>query len=137
MIIDHIGYLCKDINKSITSFETLGYKKISEIISDNLPFEGKNPRNVNLCFLKNEDTVIELVAPIEQEDSVVSKQLTRQGEGPYHICYQTTDIEMEVVNLKKNGFIIVQPLAPAVAFSGRRVAFLFRSSMGLIELVEV
>ena len=35
MKVNHIGYLVKDINKSVQIFQSLGYVKESEIYQDN------------------------------------------------------------------------------------------------------
>lgn len=137
MLIDHIGYLCKDINKSIKNFEELGYTQVSDIIDDNISISGNPPRNVLICFLKNQETCIELVSPNGTEPSVVTKQLQRQGEGPYHICYKVDNIDNSIHTLRESGWIIVIPPTPAVAFNNALVAFLFKKSVGIIELVEL
>lgn len=40
MNIDHIGYLCSDIEASINAFELLGYERTSEVIIDNITYGG-------------------------------------------------------------------------------------------------
>lgn len=78
MKIDHIGYLCMDIKKSITEFEALGYVKVSEVFVDNEPdVEGKS-RDVYICFLDNAGIKVELISPIDS-NSDVFKTLQRQG----------------------------------------------------------
>ena len=88
------------------------------------------------CFLQNGAYTIELVAPIDAQEAVIARQLERQGDGPYHICYRTGDLDGELAVLRKSGYVIVQPPAPAVAFEMKSVAFLFKAGVGLIELVE-
>ncbi len=140
MKIDHIGYLTKDINKSIVFFTSPaggGFHQTTDVIKDDQSSEEKTaPRNVYLCFLRNEQGyTIELVSPM-QETSSVTGLLAKQGEGPYHICYQTKKIHQSIEQMKKDGWILVKAPAPAVAFQGAPVAFLFRNGIGLIELVE-
>lgn len=136
MKVDHIGYLCRDIQKSLSVFEKLGYKKISEIIIDNEANGDIHPRNVNICFIENDGIRIELVSPMD-ENSDVTDTLKRQGEGPYHICYRTTDLELLITDMKKNGWIVIKKPAKAKAFDYARVAFLYKNGAGLVELVEL
>lgn len=135
MIIDHIGYLVKDINKSIEGFKSLGFTQETDVITDDIA-DGKNgARNVLLCFLKNDTTRIELVSPIDEESDVYAT-LKRQGEGPYHICYRVVDIEEGITELKALGWLVLKRPAKAVAFDFSCVAFLFKRGVGMIELVE-
>ncbi len=135
MIVDHIGYLVKDMERSIESFEKLGYVRDSKIFEDNEEFLGR-ARNIRICFMKCGDTCIELVSPMKDIQNDVSNQLLRQGEGPYHICYKVKELEKTVSEMKSKGWIVTKAPMPAIALSGASVAFLFKNSVGLIELVE-
>ena len=68
--------------------------------------------------------------------SPVDKYLARFGPAPYHVCYECDDIEAEIERLRKKRFKVIAPPASAVAFGGRRVAFVYSLSIGLIEFVE-
>lgn len=135
MQIDHIGYLVRDMEKSIRAFEAIGYTTVTEIIDDDKDCNGKKPRNVRLCFLQNGNYRIELVSPIG-DDSIVSKIAYKYGETPYHICYRVDCLNDAIARLKKEEWIVIEPEAPAIAFNNTPVAFLFRNGIGLIELVE-
>lgn len=135
---DHIGYLTRDIEKSAALFKTLGFCPVTPKIADDLaPDDAPNtrPRNVDLCFLSNGSYTVELVSP-RAEDSVVGKMLEKQGEGPYHLCYRVADLEGFAAKMQREHWILVQKPAKAVAFGGRRVSFLFKKYIGLVELVE-
>lgn len=136
MRIDHIGYLCKDINKSIEVFLSLGYKQETEIFEDSVQAGDNKPRNVFICFLRNGDYRVELVSPIDEMSDVYAT-IKRQGEGPYHICYQVEDLEESVLELKKAGWMMLKRPAQAIAFDNKLVAFLFKAGAGTIELVEM
>ncbi len=133
MKIDHIGYLCSDINRSIREFELLGYSRISEIYTDGQSEEAS--RNVTICFMSNGNIKIELVCPTG-ENSDVYNTLKRQGEGPYHICYKTNDIYSQIKELADMGWMILKRPAKAIAFNNARVTFLFKPGIGIIEIVE-
>ena len=138
MRVNHIGYLVKDINKSVQIFQSLGYVKASEIFTDNyVPGGGGyKARNVYICFMKNGGNCVELVSPIDESSDVFST-LKRQGEGPYHICYEVESLKDSVSTLTKEGWLVLRRPARAMAFDGAEVAFLFRNNIGMIELVEI
>lgn len=136
MKIDHIGYLCNDIQKSIQAFTSLGYEQESEVFEDNIQDGDNKARNVFICFLRNGETRVELVSPIN-ETSDVYFTLKRQGESPYHICYQVDSLEESIQVLKQTGWMVLKQPAKAIAFGNKRVAFLFKRGGGTIELVEM
>ena len=136
MRVNHIGYLVKDIDKSISVFQQLGYEKISEVFTDDKAQGNEKPRNVYICFMQNEGSCVELVSPID-ESSDVFITLKRQGEGPYHICYEVESLKDSVSTLTKQGWLVLKRPASATAFDGAEVVFLFRNNIGMIELVEI
>lgn len=136
--IDHIGYLTSDIDRSAALFETLGFWAQTDTITDDKPSPDTPnlpPRNVDLCFLNNGSCTVELVSPLS-EDSVVSKTLAKQGEGPYHLCFRADDLDGYIAQLQADRWVLVHRPAEAVAFGGRRVAFLYKKHVGFIEVLE-
>ena len=136
MKIDHIGYLSADIKKSIQTFMALGYEQESVVFEDNIQDGDNKPRNVFICFLRNDETRVELVSPID-EDSDIYHTLKRQGESPYHICYQVDCLEESVHTLKQAGWMVLKKPAKAIALGNKRVVFMFKRGAGTIELVEI
>ncbi len=127
MKVDHIGYAVRDIEKAKASLGALGYV-FGPTLED-------GDRNVFLCFGELEGYRIELVAPMGP-GSPVDLPLAKVGPTPYHICYVSSDLEADVESLRKKRFKVSIPPAPAVAFGGKRVAFLYSLAAGLIEIVE-
>lgn len=127
MRIDHIGYAVTYIDKARTSMEALGY-----VFEDTV--EDKD-RNVFIAFGEMDGYRVELVAP-KGEGSPVDMHLSKIGPTPYHICYKSDDIEADIERLKTSRFKVAIPLAPTIAFGGKRVVFLYSLSVGLIEIVE-
>lgn len=128
MKIHHIGYLVKDIKKSVEQFQELGYSIEIDILYD-------GDRDVDICFMINEGCRVELVSPCS-ETSVVYAQLKRMGNGPYHVCYEVQDIESQMQKLREKKYVIMIQPQNAVAFGGKRVVFLYHKNVGMIELVE-
>ena len=127
MRVDHIGYAVKKIDKAKKSMEALGY--IFE------PTVEDTERNIYIAFGKLDGYRVELVAPMG-EGSPVDMHLSKIGPTPYHICYKSDDIEGDIEKLKASRYKVSIPPAPAVAFGGKRVVFLYNLSVGLIEIVE-
>lgn len=129
MIVHHYGFLTKNIDKSLSYFYKLGYKKISNLIND-------KERGVDIVFIESKNgQLIELVSP-NIENSIVSNIIKNQANSIYHICYIVKSIELEVEKLVKENFILINEPKPAIAFDGKRVAFLMSRYTGMIELLE-
>ncbi len=95
-------------------------------------------QKVTVIFLaKSENDVveIELIAPLG-EDSPIQSMLAKNGGGAYHLCFETSELEGALDHARKNGCIVVAAPAPAVAFQGRRIAWIYTRSRQLFELVE-
>lgn len=127
MNVDHIGYAVKNIDKAKKIMELLGYL-FEETIED-------RERNIYIRFGELDGYRVELVAPISS-NSPVDTHLSKIGPTPYHICYKSTNIEADIEYLQKNRFKVMIPLAPAIAFEGKRVVFIYSLAVGLIEIVE-
>jgi methylmalonyl-CoA/ethylmalonyl-CoA epimerase len=127
MKIHHLGYAIKDINSGVLEFEKLGYKP-GKVIDD-------SNRGVSIVFMSSGKYSVELIAPLTQS-SPVRKMLQERGPSPYHICYEVENIEKEIKRLANDGWIIVENISNAIAIDNKLVAFLYKSTVGLIELLE-
>jgi methylmalonyl-CoA/ethylmalonyl-CoA epimerase len=94
-------------------------------------------QRVRVAFFSPADEqnpVVELVEPAN-DTSPVSYFLKKRGGGLHHICYEVDDLEPALREAKATGFCVVAPPAPAVAFEGRRIAWINRNRL-LMELLE-
>ena len=129
MKIDHIGYAVKRIDRAITAFQKLGFE-FEAVIDD-------TDRNVKLAFGDKDGYRIELVAPMnKKQESPVDQYLSNAVGIPYHICYESDNLDAEIEELKTQGYKVVIEPRPAVAFGDRRVVFMMNIGFGLIEIVE-
>ena len=128
MKIHHIGYAIKNLEDSIKEFEKLDYAKVKNKVID-------KKRKVIIQFMKNEEYIIELIAPLNDE-SPISNILKKQRNSPYHICYEIDMIESKIKELKNDGFTMITELSEAPAIDNKRVVFLYKKNIGLIELIE-
>jgi methylmalonyl-CoA/ethylmalonyl-CoA epimerase len=109
----------------------LGYRIISG------PFDDPTQK-VRVVFLAKSDSdvvEIELIAP-GSEDSPVQSMLKKSGGGAYHLCFETNDIETALSRASAQGCVVVSQPVPAVAFQGRRIAWIYTPSRQLFEIVE-
>ena len=128
----HVGVAVQKIEPATEALSALfGYKVVSGPFDDPI-------QKVTVNFLKAsaEDTAeIELIAPLTP-DSPIAAMLSKGGGGAYHLCFETSDIDAALAHATSNGCIIVSAPAPAVAFGGRRIAWIYTKSRQLFELVE-
>ena len=129
MKIDHIGYAVKRINRAKETFEKLGF--IFE------PMIEDTDRNIKIAFGEKDGYRIELVSPLKNGGgSPVDTYLSSVGCTPYHICYESEQLDQDIEDLKRQGFkVVIEPKA-AVAFGGKRVVFMININLGLMEIVE-
>ena len=62
--------------------------------------------------------------------------IKKNGNGLYHICYESENFEQDLGGLVRNKFLIVEHPKEAIALEKNRVAFLYKESIGLIEVME-
>jgi methylmalonyl-CoA/ethylmalonyl-CoA epimerase len=128
----HVGVAVPSLGPATETLSTLfGYRVVSGPFDDPI-------QKVSVNFLTTSDkdaTEIELIAPLS-EDSPITSMLAKNGGGAYHLCFETSDIDQALVHAKNNGCMIVSPAVPAVAFGGRRIAWIYTRSRQLFELVE-
>lgn len=128
----HVGVAVPSLEPAAELLSTLlGYRVVSG------PFEDPIQK-VKATFLaaSGKDVAeIELIAPIT-DDSPIQSILSKSGGGAYHLCFETNDIEGALAHAADNGCIVVSRPVPAVAFQGRRIAWIYTQTRQLFELVE-
>jgi methylmalonyl-CoA/ethylmalonyl-CoA epimerase len=127
----HVGFVVASIKSVGASFaKSLGTDWSGEIIHD--PLQG-----ARVTFLRwggPETAAVELVEPTG-EGSPLHKFLSRGG-GLHHVCYEVDLLERELKRGRSSGSLIVRKPLPAVAFGGRRIAWVYTSEKLLIEYLE-
>ena len=91
-------------------------------------------QKVRVAFISLSGMTVELVEPVG-EDSPVMNSL-RKGNRLLHICYSVPDVAKAIASAQRSGFFCLSAPVPAVAFGGRRIAWMFHKIFGLVELVE-
>jgi len=128
----HVGVAVPSLEPTTQMLSDLfGYRVVSGPFDDPI-------QKVRVTFLAKSDrdvAEIEVIAPLGG-DSPIESMLAKSGGGAYHLCFETSELEGALEHARKNGCIVVSPPVPAVAFQGRRIAWIYTRSRQLFELVE-
>jgi len=129
MRLHHVGIVVDDIERHGTRYaEQFGLQPLSAIVTDPI-------QRVQVQFWGDgREVSLELIQPLD-DDSPVSRFLEKGG-GLNHLCFEVEDITAAVEHAQTKGAICIGGPVPAVAFNGRRIAFLFFRDIGLVEFVE-
>ena len=128
--LHHVGFVVAKIESSVQGFmNSLGMSWDGAIFEDPI-------QRVKVTFLASAPSCaqIELIEPAAT-DSPVNRFLAKGG-GQHHLCYEVDDIENAITVLKSRKASVVQRPCPAVAFEGRRIAWLITREKLVIELLE-
>ena len=127
----HVGFVVASILKVATEFaQTLRATWNGEITYDAL-------QEVRVTFMYvglPQNPAIELVEPAG-EGSHLQLFLEHQG-GLHHVCYEVDSLESHLTYCRSHGCIVVKQPLPAVAFGGRRIAWVYTSQQLLLEYLE-
>lgn len=93
-------------------------------------------QQVRVTFLSTgaDGTLVELVEPAG-EKSPVSSFLARGG-GLHHLCYEVADLDTHLAHMRTLRSTVVRKPQPAVAFGGRRIAWVYTAEKLLVEFLE-
>ena len=131
-VLHHLGFVVSSISAAAEDFAvSISARWDGEIIFDPI-------QRVRVSFFYPADTrnpVFELVEPVG-EGSPVSNFLKKKGGGLHHVCYEVDDLESGLREARGAGLVVMAEPAPAVAFDGRRIAWVCSKKRLLVELLE-
>lgn len=123
----HIGLACRDIEREAKALRLVGYELEGQHFTDPL-------QKIHGCFLVGPGPRMELLAPIDESSPVVS--WLNQNIKMYHQAYEVDSIDPALKSLSAQHAVVVSRPKPAIAFGGRKVAFLMLPNSLLVELIE-
>jgi methylmalonyl-CoA/ethylmalonyl-CoA epimerase len=129
--LHHLGVVVASISAAAEEFAaSMSASWDGQIIHDPL-------QQVRVAFFQPSDArnpVFELVEPAG-ETSPVTNFLSKRV-GLHHICYEIDDLEAGLQAARAAGLFIVSTPKPAVAFGGRRIAWVSSKHRLLMEFIE-
>ena len=130
-ILHHLGFAVSSISAVAEEFAlSMSAHWDGEIIHDPI-------QRVRVSFFSPVDArnpVFELVEPASEASPVTN--FLKKGGGLHHVCYEIDDLDEGLREARSVGLVIVAPPAPAVAFAGRRIAWVCSKRRLLMELLE-
>ena len=127
--LDHIGIAVTDLDTAIAEYERNFSFKLQ--LREKL-----ESQKVELCFLKLDNTLIELLTPTHPS-STLQKFLDKRGPGLHHICYRVSDIKAELNRLSGLGHELIDK-EPRSGADNTLIAFIHPKTLGgvLTELCQ-
>jgi methylmalonyl-CoA/ethylmalonyl-CoA epimerase len=129
--LHHVGFVVNSIAAIGERFaKSIGGIWNGKIIHDPLQaakvsfIDGPNP----FC------ATVELVEPAGANSPV--ERFLQRGGGLHHLCYEVAQLEEQLKLSRSMGAMIVRQPLPAVAFGGRRIAWVFTKEKLLLEFLE-
>jgi methylmalonyl-CoA/ethylmalonyl-CoA epimerase len=130
--LHHIGIVVRSIEESMGGYvSSMEASWDSQIHHDPI-------QKVRVAFLRPgtpEEAQIELVEPAGA-DSPVTRFLEQGGGGLHHLCYEVADLNAHLTRMRARGCRLAKPPAAAVAFGGRRIAWMLTPQNLLLEFLE-
>ena len=127
----HVGYAVKSIAEMGKEFaRSIGADWNEEIIHDPL-------QEARVSFFRcggPEAPAIELIEPAGEKSPL--HNFLAKGGGLHHVCYEVDGLEAHLEKSRSAGCVVVKQPLPAIAFGGRRIAWVFTRHKLLIEYLE-
>jgi len=129
--LHHVGFVVKSIASMGEDFaRSVGAEWNGEIVHD--PQQGA--RVSFFVPTAPGPPVIELVEPAGSESPV--EGFLKRGGGLHHLCYEVDSLEQKLDWHRSRRDVVVRNPVPAVAFGGRRIAWVYTRHKLLLEYLE-
>jgi methylmalonyl-CoA/ethylmalonyl-CoA epimerase len=129
--LHHVGFVVESIQETAKDFAlAIGGDWDGKIIHDPLQV-------VRVSFLRSHlptDPLFELMEPAGPKSPVLN--FLKRGGGLHHLCYEVDVLDKQLELSRSAGGLIVRPPLPAVAFAGRRIAWVYSKHKLLLEYLE-
>lgn len=127
----HVGYVVTSIDAVGEDFaRSLGASWDGRIIHDPL-------QEARVSFMRcggPDSPAVELVEPAGDKSPL--QKFVARGGGLHHICYEVDSLDAQLEQSRAAGCLVVKNPLPAVAFDGRRIAWVYTRQKLLIEYLE-
>lgn len=122
-IFDHVGLAVRSIENTLN-----GHGEQVTVFNDDI-------QKVSVAFVQMSGIQVELIEPLGEKTPVALS--LKKGQQLVHLCFRVPDMEAAIEKGREHGFHCIARPVPAIAFNGRRIAWLFSRTYGLVELLEM
>ena len=129
--LHHLGCVVPSIEAAIDRYKlALGATTVSAIFEDPI----QRSRVAFLDLPTAGSLLFELVQPAAPVSPVA--RFLEKGGGLHHLCYEVDDLQAQIRWMKSLRALLISSPKPAVAFGGRRIAWMRTPDALLIEYLE-
>jgi|SRR5665213_67799 len=129
--LHHVGHVVSSIADSIAGWRlALGAVAVSDVIEDPI-------QQVRVLFISlppDGNIQFELIEPVGADSRV--RSFAEKGGGLHHLCFEVDRLERQIDHMKSLKAILIRAPQPAVAFGGRRIAWMSLREKLLVEYLE-
>jgi methylmalonyl-CoA/ethylmalonyl-CoA epimerase len=129
--LHHVGFVVPSIADAVDRFIAgMGLRWDGQVFHDPV-------QTVRVTFLQHpapEAPQIELVEPASPQSRVAG--FLKRGGGLHHLCYEVDSLDARIESALAAGAVLLLPPAQAVAFSGRRIAWMCTPDKLFVEYLE-
>lgn len=132
LVFHHAGVACVNIEVELAQLAALGY------VAEGPPFV--DPRQgIRGQFASGASPRLELLEPLEAQRGMagVLAPWLRARVKLYHLAYEVASLDAAIAAQRASGAKLVVEPVEAVAFKGRRVAFVMLRNRLLVELISM
>jgi methylmalonyl-CoA/ethylmalonyl-CoA epimerase len=129
--LHHVGYVVRSITEVADRFaQSVAASWDQKIFQDPL----QDAKVTFLAAIVQEFPLVELVEPVSEGSPVAN--FLKRGGGLHHLCYEVESLDKHLEFSRTIGGKIVRPPLPAVAFDGRRIAWVYTKDRLLLEFLD-
>ena len=133
MRLNHLGFVTRDLRKTVDAYLLMGFEKVYEEVKHHVP------KNMYIQQVKLGDAIVEIMQVADwSKPSFATNQLDNSVAQVVlqHICYDVEDIHKMVDGLMATGeYTIHEPITSGV-FQKNQICFLRHKYIGLVEFFE-
>jgi methylmalonyl-CoA/ethylmalonyl-CoA epimerase len=112
----------------------IAVSSLNKIVDVEHPRWDDDVQGVRVAFVDLSGAPVELIEPLSAL-SPVSKALSI-GRPLVHVCFEVPSLAKAISAAEQHDFHLLRVPTPAVAFEGRRIAWMYSGTWGLVELLE-
>jgi methylmalonyl-CoA/ethylmalonyl-CoA epimerase len=129
--LHHVGYVVGSIAASLGGWRlALSAVSASESFDDGI----QGARVAFLDLPPAGAVKVELVEPLRPASRVAA--FLEKGGGLHHLCFEVDNLEQQIDSMKTHKAVLIRRPQPAVAFQGRRIAWMLTREKLLVEYLE-